>query len=131
MKNEFNKFKIDFFELVFLAETCIPPRPIARTVFWHRLINEIYYELDDNQRERMFDFITKNASFDKENKDCQLFYARFNPKNQYLVDLFHNGKAETHKMFQFEGKYYTHINRYAAPEYIKKVEKINNLTNEK
>ena len=27
-------FEIDFFELAILAEACIPPRPIARAMFW-------------------------------------------------------------------------------------------------
>ena len=42
-----NKFNIDFFELCFLAEACIPPRPIARAMFWDTLINEHYYNLTE------------------------------------------------------------------------------------
>jgi len=34
-------FQIDFFELAFLAEACIPPRPIARMMFWQHLTD--YY----------------------------------------------------------------------------------------
>lgn len=54
---------IDLFELAFLSEACIPPRPIARASFWDRLINEIYNQLSANERERLFDWITKNDLF--------------------------------------------------------------------
>lgn len=77
--NDTNRFKIDFFELAFLAEACIPPVPIARQTFWDRLIDEIYDQLNQNQRDRLFEWITKNERFDLKNKDCERFCYKFSP----------------------------------------------------
>ena len=118
------KFSIDFFELSFLAEACIPPRPIARAMFWDKLIDEHYHQMLPSERNRLFSWITTNSSFSKENEDCRLFYARFNPNNQYKVTCFHNGKAGEVDCFRFNEKYCTAKNRYINEEYITKVEKI-------
>lgn len=115
---------IDFFELAFLAESCIPPRPIARASFWHRLINEIHNQLSVNERERLFEIIIKNPSFNKENEECQWFYARFNPKNQFLVSCFYEGKASTIQCFRKDDSYWTSKTRFVNEQYIKSVEAI-------
>ena len=113
--------KIDFFELSFLTEACIPPVPIARGMFWKRLINEIHHNLTDNERERLFGWITKNHNFSLDNEECQWFYARFNPKNQFEVQSFHNGTAGIHKAFLKDEKYYTAIDVFINSDYIKSV----------
>lgn len=118
------KIEIDFFELAFLAEVCIPPVPIARNAFWNRLINDIYHQLSDDERERLFEWITKSYSFNLENEDCVWFYARYNPKNQFNVQCFHNGEAGVHKAFLKDGKYHTSINRFISPDYIKSVTRV-------
>jgi hypothetical protein len=115
---------IDFFELAFLAETCIPPKPIARGCFWNRLINEIHNQLSINERERLFDWITKKDQFDKNNEDCQWFYARFNPQNQYNVSCFYKGKAEVVQCFLKDGKFWTSKTTNINPQYIKESIKI-------
>ena len=53
-------FNIDFFELSFLAEACIPPRPIARTYFWQNLSKVYWYQMTENERERLFEWINRN-----------------------------------------------------------------------
>ena len=118
------KFKIDFIELVFLAEACIPPRPIARAMFWQRLINEIYHDLTDNERIRMFEFMKRNDSFNLENKECQWFYARYNPQNQYEVTVFYENSKRVIKAFLKDDLYRTSITRHIEPKYIKSVKKI-------
>lgn len=77
--------KISFFELMFLVESCIPPQPIARTMFWERLCSEIYHKLTPEERKSLFDKIINCSSFDLSNENCLLFHDRFNPKNQYEV----------------------------------------------
>ena len=79
------KFKIDFFELLFLAETCIPPKPIARSMFFNRLIDEIYYLLSDDERIVIFKAITENNQFNMDNSKCREFYYRYNPDYQYIA----------------------------------------------
>lgn len=113
---------IEFWELYFLAEACIPPVPIARSFFWDKLINEIYFQLSDEERKRLFDWITKNNRFDKENEDCQWFYARYNPDNQFSVSCFHEGKKSTIQCFRKDGKYWTSKTRSVNEQYIASVE---------
>lgn len=79
---DIKRFKIDFFELAFLSEACIPPVPIARQAFWDRLIDEIYDQLNQNERDMLFRWITKNKRFDKNNKDCERFYYKFTPRHR-------------------------------------------------
>lgn len=117
-------FKIDFFELSFLAEACIPPVPIARAMFWEKLINEYYHSLTENEREKLFNWIIKNQGFDKKNEDCRLFYARYNPLNQYKVRYIFEEKAQEIECFHWNDKYHTFKNTYLNPEYITEVVKI-------
>lgn len=121
MMNE-NKFKIDFFELAFLAEACIPPRPIARACFWDRLINELYELMSDSERARLYDWILRCPNFNFDNEDCAWFEARFNPENQHNVTFRNKGKTGKVKCFKKNGKYYTKINTWISDEFIKSVE---------
>ena len=43
-------FIIDFFELMFLAESVIPPRPIARSMCFDDFSERHYHKMNDNQR---------------------------------------------------------------------------------
>jgi hypothetical protein len=80
-----NKISISFFELMFLVEACIPPQPIARTMFWDRLSAEIYHKLTPEERNKMFNKIINHSNFNLADENCLLFFDRFNPKNQYEV----------------------------------------------
>ncbi len=115
-----SKFTIDFFELAFLAESCIPPQPIARTTFWYDLIDKHYHSMLPSERKHLFEWITSVPSFSKENEDCQLFYARFNPDNQYLV-YTHVAILDC---FRFNDRYHTSRNSSIVESYIIKTEKI-------
>lgn len=117
-------FKIDFYELAFLTEACIPPVPIGRYSFWKRLIDEIYYDLDKIEREGLFNWIQRTSKFDKSNEDCQWFYARFNPDNQYIAQCFYDGKPQSIKCFKKDEKYWTSTTRSIIEEYITNVVKL-------
>lgn len=41
---------IDFFEYSFLVEACIPPRPIARTMFWLAAAKKYHKHLSKHKR---------------------------------------------------------------------------------
>lgn len=117
MKTDEN-FTIDFTELLIFAQACIPPVPIARSVFFEKL-SEIYYkQMDSEQRKKMFDLIIKNYKFDKTNEDCLHFYNRFNPENQYRVLTFYNNKKETISAYLHNGKYHVSKNKYISIENI-------------
>ena len=41
-------FTIDFFELAFFAEACIPPSPIARAMFWQNLTKRYWSQMTED-----------------------------------------------------------------------------------
>lgn len=122
-KKQQPRFDIDFFEFSFLVEACIPPRPIARAMFWDDVVWKYYDVLTENERFRLFNWIQLNPSFKKEQKDCLLFYNRFDPDNQHFVETRFEGVIQTHDCFLHEDRYYTKKNTFIAPEFIVSVNK--------
>jgi hypothetical protein len=128
------KFKIDFFELAFLVEACIPPVPIARGMFWDDVINDYYHQMTPDERVRLWDWLNKNHNYkhqlEKSNEEVVVFEARFNPDNQYR--LF--SKDKTYDTFKVGEEYY--ISYYPGSrrtsidlDQIDKIEKIEYGTN--
>jgi len=120
------KFQINFFEFMFLVEACIPPRPIARSFFWDDVINKYYHLMTQDERKHLYKSISDNLCFidglDKENEQCLIFKARFNPLNQYGVKAHHpNGNEEWVHTFLYKGKYHTEINYWVTDEHIKDI----------
>ena len=119
-------FTIDFFELAFLAEACIPPRPIARTMFWQNLTNIYWSQMTEGERIHLFEWLQKNWQYEEslsKEEDTQIFHARFNPENQYIVKTNYNDKEEAHRAFKMGERYYTTSSSWIAEEYIVEVEK--------
>ena len=83
---------IDFFEFSFLVSACAGRRPIARSMFFSRVIDKYYYVLSQNERDCLFDWLNRDSSFqydlEKEEESCLLFNARFDKNNQFLVHTF-------------------------------------------
>lgn len=123
---EVDKFEIDFFELSFLIEACIPPRPIARTMFFQKASSHYYHMLSDAQRNKLFTWLQLNPSFDTKNEYCKHFYDRFNPDNQYKIDTFSSEMKESILCYKHKGQYHTKENTFVSEEYITKVTKVNN-----
>lgn len=117
-------YKIDFFELSFLIEACIPPRPIARAMFWDKVITEYYHLMSEDERERLFGWIIKNPNFNIENNECALFHARFNPENQYEISTVYEGEERAQKAFLFNGDYRIDKDISIIPEYIVKIKQL-------
>ena len=119
---------IDFFEFAFLVEACSGRQPIARSMFFQRVIDKYYYVLTQNERDRLFEWINRSYSFESglETKDesCLLFNNRFDKNNQFLVHTFFGGKEGKTEAFLFEGKYHTSKNTTINEDYITKVEKL-------
>lgn len=124
MKNKQQcRFDIDFIEFAFLVEACIPPRPIARAMFWDDVIDKYYNVLNEGERKRLFEWVQLNPSFKIEEPDCAWFWHRYNPEMQYVVTTKFNDKEEKHDCFLFKDRYYTNKNGWVANEYIINVEK--------
>jgi hypothetical protein len=122
-----SKFEIDFFELAFLAEACIPPRPIARTMFWQYLTDRYWSQMTKDERYRLFEWMNRNEDYVSKiesNKDVHTFHLRFNPDNQYKVHTELYGESSVHDAFMMNERYY--INRATSinEEYITKIEKV-------
>lgn len=116
------RFPIDFFEFSFLVEACIPPKPIARSMFWDSVINKHYYSMTLEERSHLYSWITKNWVFQdgikNNNEDCQLFEARFNPDNQYCVTTNHKNKITGYDCFLWKDNYHTSKSTSILKEYI-------------
>jgi len=127
-KKNKQRFKIDFFEFSFLVEACIPPRPIARAMFWDNVINEYYHELTTEERARLHEWVNRNPSMqhaiEKNNEDAIKFNLRYDPDNQYEVRTEFEGKEETVLAYKDGFEYYVAINKWISPEFIKEVIKL-------
>ena len=119
---------IDFIEFAFLVEACSGRQPIARSMFFQRVIDKYYYVLTQDERDRLFEWINRSYSFESglETKDesCLLFNARFDKNNQFLVSTFYVGKENKTESFLLDGKYHTSKNTTINEDYITKVEKL-------
>lgn len=132
MKKE-NRFNIDFFEFSFLVEACIPPRPIARAMFWNDVIDKYYHVLTEEEIEKLYEWINKNPIFQyslkNNNEDCLVFNARYNPENQYKVKTLYKNKEEIINCFKFNDKYHISKNTSINEDYmLLAINKLNNLT---
>lgn len=120
-------FTIDFFELSFLAEACIPPRPIARTMFWQNLTKVYWEKMTEDERSRLFEWLQKNPfyleSLEKE-EYTQIFHSRFNPDNQYMINTKFKDKEETYRAFKRNDRYWVGHDTYIPDEYILSAEKL-------
>jgi hypothetical protein len=120
-------FTIDFFELSFLAEASIPPRPIARTMFWQNLTRTYWAQMTENERARLFEWINRNPFYEEslqKNEDTRVFHARFNPDNQYEVTTVFDGKTEKHRAFKMSETYYISLHTSVNEDYITDVAKL-------
>ena len=121
------RFDIDFFEFSFLVEACIPPRPIARAMFWDSVIDKYYHALTPEERERLFEWINKNPFFiqslEEGNEDCALFNARFDPNNQYRANTLFEGREEVKECFEWHNRYHTSKSTSIIEKYITSIEK--------
>jgi hypothetical protein len=121
-------FKIDFYELSFLAEACIPPRPIARIHFWQQLTDRYWHEMDPDERVRLFEWIQRHGDYQSGlkagNNYIRIFHARFDPNNQYEVTVIDNGEEIYYKAFKVGNQYWTGSRTSIAEDNIIKIEKI-------
>jgi hypothetical protein len=74
----------------------------------------------------MFEWLQKSwvyeDSLEKE-EDTQVFHARFNPDNQYMVTTNYEGKVQEHRAFKRGDRYYIKRNTWITEESIVSVEK--------
>jgi len=124
-------FQIDFFELAFLAEACIPPRPIARAMFWQNLTKVYWAKMTEGERGHLFEWLNRNdrykESLQKED-DTKVFHARFDPDNQYMIKTKYKNEKKRwvkgeHRAFKLGDRYWIGHNTYIPEENITEVNK--------
>lgn len=116
------KFVIDFFELAFLTEACLPKSTIARHCLFMNTIDRYYFQMTWEQRKHFFEWITPKLNMEYE--ESKMFYARYNPENQYLVKTSYEGKEEDVEAFLFEKKYMITSSRRINQDYILSIDKL-------
>ena len=121
---------IDFFEFSFLVGACAGNRPIARSMFFDRVIDKYYHVLSQDERDNLFEWINRSSSFkfdlERGCNSCLWFNARFDKNNQFIVHTLFNGEEKVYEAFKFEDRYYTKKGTFIAEEYITKVENASN-----
>lgn len=120
--NSTGKFMIDFFELAFLTEACLPPSPIARHCFFMNVIDVYYNQMSWQQRKHLFQWIGEKLNM--EHEESKIFYARFNPDNQFKVSTIYEGEKQEIEAFLFDEKYMISSSRRIDEKYIEGVEKL-------
>lgn len=117
-------FNIDFFELMFLAESVIPEKPISRSVCFDDFSDKHYHNMNKKERLQFFEHVKKQYSFSLENEQCRHFYARFNLENQYEIECFHNGKPQDVIAYFYNDEYHTSKNQFINREYVKSIVRV-------
>lgn len=120
-------FNIDFFELAFLAEACIPPKPIARAGFWQDLTRKYWAQMTEDERARLFEWMQKNPRYEQslqEQEDTRVFHARFDPDNQYMVTTEFENEKKTVRAYKLGDRYYVEGGYYVSPDCITSVNSI-------
>lgn len=122
-------FNIDFFELAFLAEACIPPKPIAIGMFWQDLTRKYWEQMTEGERAHLFEWLNRNnwyrESLEKED-DTKVFHARYNPDNQYMVKTRYKNEKKRwvkgeHRAFKLNNRYWVGLNTFIPDENITEV----------
>ena len=114
-------YGINFEEFKILVSATIPPRPIARAMFWNDVCDTYYHEMTPDERVQLFEWILRSPYFKLINDQCAMFYARFNPKRQYIVHTQVDVSKEIHETYRFKGRYYTSKNKSMNEDYITKI----------
>jgi hypothetical protein len=121
-ENTYDKFVIDFFELAFLTEACLPKSTIARYSFFMNVIDRHYHNMTWEQRKHLFEWIGRKLNMEYE--ESQIFYARFNPDNQFKITFKKTTEQESVEAFLFKNIYWISSNQKVNNDYIESVEKI-------
>lgn len=120
--NPYNKFSIDFFELLFLTQVCIPPVPIARAMLFERVSDEFYHQLSDSQRLQMLRVVEESPKFSIDEPDCYHFHCRYSQDTQYLVTAKTGERIEC---YLFKDRYHIRKDTFVDPGQIESVIKLN------
>ena len=114
-------FSITFTELLLLMGNSIPPK---NELTWNQTIDRHYRLMTTYQRNTMFEYISKIEEYQERLKEgngsCLLFQERFDPQNQYELEMV---SGITIDVFKRKDGYHVGIKTPIIPEMIKSVTK--------
>lgn len=115
-------FSIDFFELMFLAESVMPERPIARSMCFDDFSEVHYHKMTKLQREQFYYHVIKLPGFNVSKEQCHHFECRFNPRKQWIIKTNFEGKIQTHEAYLYNNKYHVSKNKNIDEKYMISIE---------
>ncbi len=114
-------FTIDFFELMFLAESVTGGETIARTMAFDDFSDKHYHNMTEPQRKQFFEYVQTQHGFNPEKERHSHFLARFNPNNQFKVEVEYNGLIQWIECYRYRGNFHTAKSRIINKNFIKEV----------
>lgn len=124
------KLSLNKFQLMWLFEGAAGKSHLRWDIY-KMFIDDIYPQLDNNEREFLYTYIKRDTSWLWENKSLGdetpyqywlQVLARYNPANQFTITAEYEDEKEIRDAYMWDGKYYIGFNRYFANEFIVKKE---------
>ena len=124
------KIDLDKFELLYYLEGCARGSHLRQGV-WRRFIDEFYDKLTAEERLFLFHYSVRDlwpifnepycggSHYGKD--DFNMFVSRFNPYNQYSVEVSNDESTDEYECFWFDGKFYKNSNSVIDDKHIKHV----------
>lgn len=124
------KLELNRFELLWFVEGFVGGSHL-RWDGYETMVDKVYPQLNDDERECIYTYTKRDLAYRmaydmKENTTAYQYWckflARYNPANQYVVNIENNSDKQTVDAYKWNGKYYIDWRCYCADEYIKSVE---------
>jgi len=119
-----NLIQIDFFEVQLLIEACRNPGTILRSSVLIKAIDVWYNSFTENEREKIYTYYLRIVNTNMLTVEDNIFLARYNPDNQYVITASNGTLHETVTAFLYEGKCHTSYSQFIPDEYIVSKEKL-------
>lgn len=123
------KVNLDNFEMYCLLESCLRGSHLRSSTIL-RFVDDWYDLFSAKERDKLYHNVLEliyDNDFKPSDRCCGadvIFMAAYNPENRYSVTTFYDGETKVVDAFLRNGKYFVKSNRFIAPEYITKIEKI-------
>lgn len=123
------KVTLDIFEMYYLLESCLRGSHLRSGTIL-RFVDDWYELFTKEERGKLY-YDTLRLIYNNKFEACSaccgadiVFMARYNPDNQYRVTVSDGSQTKTVDAYLLDGRYYIKSQRFCAPEFITKIEKI-------
>jgi len=94
---------------------------------WIKLVDKYWHAMSEETRKETFEDWVSQPNFNEmieKNEEVRLFYARFDPDNQFTVTTNFNGIVNKMRAFKWGSKYHVGSIASIADDFITGVEKL-------